>query len=106
MTIEPTPKRLLAPPFPGTEGISAIKPNRDMLGQTTKSSSGGVLLTENELAERWRLKSPKKLQADRAKGVGCPYVRIGRCVRYRVADVEAYEAANLQIPHFGKFSPR
>lgn len=55
-----------------------------------------TLLTEDELARRWRLASAKKLQADRVKGVGCPFVRIGRCVRYRMSDVLAHEAANLR----------
>lgn len=55
-----------------------------------------VLLTEDELARRWRLASAKKLQADRVKGIGCPFVRIGRCVRYRMSDVLAHEAANLR----------
>ena len=59
-------------------------------------SSHGGLLTENELALRWKLASAKKLQADRVKGVGCPFVRIGRCVRYRLSDVLAHEAANLR----------
>lgn len=54
------------------------------------------LLTERQLAERWQLASSKKLQADRVSGKGCPFVRIGRCVRYRLSDVLAYEDANLR----------
>jgi hypothetical protein len=53
------------------------------------------LLTESQLAQRWQI-SAKKLQADRCSGRGVPFVRIGRRVRYRLADVEAYEAANLR----------
>ncbi|CAO3449085.1 hypothetical protein [Azospirillum largimobile] len=52
------------------------------------------LLTEDNLKDRWKLASAKKLQADRVKGIGCPFVRIGRCVRYRLSDVVAYELAN------------
>lgn len=53
-----------------------------------------VHLTEEELRLRWKLASAKKLQADRVKGCGCPFIKIGRLVRYRLVDVEAYEAAN------------
>lgn len=53
-----------------------------------------VLLTEQELADRWR-SSKKKLQADRLKGTGVPFVRIGRLIRYRLNDVTAYEEENL-----------
>ncbi|WP_374631137.1 DNA-binding protein [Ferrovibrio sp.] len=51
-----------------------------------------ILLTENQLWRRWQLASAKKLQADRVRGVGCPYIKIGRLVRYRLSDVVAYEA--------------
>jgi hypothetical protein len=55
-----------------------------------------ILLTEKLLSKRWGLASEKKLQADRLKGAGCRFVRIGRAVRYRLSDVLAYEAANLR----------
>lgn len=52
-------------------------------------------LTEYQLARRWTV-TEKKLQADRLKGVGCPFIKIGRAVRYRLEDVLAYEAARLR----------
>ena len=54
------------------------------------------LITEKQLAVRWALSSAKKLQTDRLKGCGCPFVKIGAAVRYRLSDVAAYEAANLR----------
>ncbi len=47
-------------------------------------------LSEYSLADRWNI-SIKKLQADRQKGTGCPYVKFGRSVRYRLDDVIAFE---------------
>lgn len=64
--------------------------------QQAVAPADDILLTEDELADRWKLASAKKLQADRVKGVGCPFVRIGRCIRYRMSDVAAHEAANLR----------
>jgi hypothetical protein len=54
-----------------------------------------ALLTERQLAARWHV-STKKLQADRLRGNGCRFVRIGRCVRYRPADVLEHEEAGLR----------
>lgn len=53
-----------------------------------------VLLTSDELAERWSC-SPRTLANDRSAGVGPAYVKLGKHVRYRLADVEAYEDARL-----------
>lgn len=53
------------------------------------------LATEQQLSERWGV-SIKKLQADRLKGEGIPFVKIGRLVRYRLEDILAYEQANLR----------
>lgn len=53
-----------------------------------------TFLTETDLARRWNLRSAKKLQADRAKGGGCPYLKIGGVVRYRLADVLAFEESS------------
>jgi len=61
-----------------------------------QSAMADYLLTEGQLAARWALASAKKLQADRLKGGGCPFVKIGRSVRYRLSDVLAYETANLR----------
>lgn len=40
--------------------------------------------------------SVQKLQRDRWAGRSIPYVKLGRAVRYRVEDVEAYLAANTR----------
>lgn len=66
--------------------------------QTEKSqeyNDGKYLLTQGVLAERW-LVSPKKLESDRYTGKGCPFIKIGSSVRYRLVDVLAYEEANLR----------
>jgi hypothetical protein len=54
-----------------------------------------VLLTPIQLAERWNC-SVKKLNADRLRGTGCPYVKIGRLVRYHDADVQFHEVSNVR----------
>lgn len=51
-------------------------------------------LNEQQLATRWGI-SPKKLQADRLKGTGIPFIKLGRAVRYRHADVMAWEERHL-----------
>jgi hypothetical protein len=53
------------------------------------------LLTERDLSRRHGC-SVKKLQADRLKGVGIAYVKLGRLVRYRLCDILAYEEAHLR----------
>jgi hypothetical protein len=58
-------------------------------------STNETLLTPGQLADRWHC-SVKKLDADRLRGTGCPYVKIGRLVRYRATDIEAHEAAQLR----------
>jgi len=44
------------------------------------------LLTETDAAEL-RRQSVRTLQAERVRGGGCPFVKIGRSVRYRRSDV-------------------
>lgn len=51
--------------------------------------------TENELALRWNI-SPKTLQRWRCEGVGPPYIKLSKAVRYPVDDIVAYEQANRQ----------
>lgn len=50
---------------------------------------------EQQLSIRWGI-SIKKLQADRLKGGSIPFIRLGRAVRYRYADVVAWEERNLR----------
>lgn len=47
------------------------------------------LLTEHEAAAL-RRQSVRTLQAERLKGGGCPFVRLGKSIRYRRADVLKY----------------
>jgi hypothetical protein len=46
-------------------------------------------LSEREL-EEIGIQSRSKSRNDRWRGVGLPYVKLGRCVRYRIEDVERY----------------
>jgi hypothetical protein len=52
------------------------------------------LLTEVEAAQL-RHQSPRTLQAERLRGDGCPYAKIGRSVRYRRADVLRFIAERI-----------
>ena len=36
----------------------------------------------------------RKLEADRIKGGGIRYIKIGKCVRYNLSDIETYIQAN------------
>jgi len=50
------------------------------------------LLTEKEAASRLRAR-PSTLRAWRSKKIGPPYVRVGKLVRYRASEIEAYIVA-------------
>jgi hypothetical protein len=52
-----------------------------------------VLWTQRQAAE-YLGKSEKWLEADRWRGATIPYIKLGRAVRYRAADVVAYVEAN------------
>jgi hypothetical protein len=45
-----------------------------------------VLLTEQQLADH-RQESVRTIQRERENGTGCPYVKLGRAVRYRKRDI-------------------
>ena len=47
------------------------------------------LLTEAQAAELLAI-SAKTLQAWRVRGGGPRYIKLGRCVRYRIDDIEEY----------------
>ncbi len=51
------------------------------------------LLTEQQVAELLQVKI-KGLQAGRSRGGGPPFVKLGRCVRYRLEDLEAFLTAS------------
>ena len=52
--------------------------------------------TETQLAKRWN-KSVKTLQADRWKGTGVSFLKLGRSVRYRLSDIVSYESSHIVI---------
>lgn len=67
--------------------------------QPTETSALGLtrdrLLTEADLANRWKIPQ-KTLRNWRCLRKGPPWIQIGAGhVRYRPADIEAYEAAKL-----------
>jgi hypothetical protein len=51
------------------------------------------LLTANQVAE-YLGTSERVLAVERHRGVGLPYVRVGRRIRYRAKDIAAYLDAN------------
>lgn len=53
--------------------------------------SGEILLTTRDLAQRWQVNAGS-LANYRSAGRGVPYVKIGGAVRYRLRDVEGFEA--------------
>ena len=53
------------------------------------------LLTPQEYA-RYRRCSVRTLDRERAEGRGCPYVRLGRRILYRRADIERHMDAHLR----------
>jgi excisionase family DNA binding protein len=55
-----------------------------------------VWLTEKEVASRTSL-SLSKLRQDRHKCRGIPYSKVGRSVRYSLADVEAFMESNKVV---------
>ena len=50
------------------------------------------LLSDRQLEERG-IRSRSSAQKDRVRGTGIPFVYVGRLVRYRESDVEAYLAS-------------
>lgn len=53
----------------------------------------GTFLNSKELAQRWKL-SPSTLERWRWLGVGPNFIKIGGRIRYRLNEVEAYEATH------------
>ena len=62
---------------------------------------GGMsqLITPEQLADRWAT-SRSYLANLRNQGKGCPYVKLGRRVMYRAADVKKYELARRVVVEF------
>lgn len=57
------------------------------------------LLTPEQLALRWST-SRSYLANLRSQGKGCPYVKLGRRVMYRLEDVKKYEMARRVAVEF------
>jgi excisionase family DNA binding protein len=53
------------------------------------------LLTAGETANLLRC-SLRTLDRERAEGRGCPFIRIGRRIRYRRSDLDAFITANVR----------
>ena len=70
----------------------------------------GRCISQNELAKRWQI-SEATLERWRSQRKGPQFLRLGGQVRYRLADVEAYElqklevVADIQHPPKGLISP-
>jgi hypothetical protein len=62
-------------------------------------------LDQKTLAGRW-LVSPRTLEQWRWQGKGPRYLKIGGRVVYRLADVEAFEAASLHAKTVGPIGDR
>ena len=57
-------------------------------------------LEQKELAERWRM-SPRTLEQWRWQGRGPRFLKLGGRVIYRLADIEAFEAARVHLNTIG-----
>ncbi|CAM3224294.1 helix-turn-helix transcriptional regulator [Tsukamurella hominis] len=69
---------------------------------TTPTTTATVWLTRAELAARWKI-PVQTLAGWAASGKSGPqygpaFTKLGRHVRYRLADIEAWEAAQEQAP--------
>lgn len=56
-----------------------------------------ALFTTNDLAARWRV-TPKYVADLRQRGEGPLVLRLGRCVRYRLAEILAWEEGQVTDP--------
>ena len=63
-----------------------------------KETKSVVLLTEKEVQEYYKI-NVNTLQRNRSVGLGLPYVKLGRLVRYKVSDIEKYLDANTVGGH-------
>ena len=57
-------------------------------------------LRQRDLAERWGI-DERTLEGHRYRGIGAPYLKISGRVVYRLADIEAFEEANLHLSFSG-----
>lgn len=61
--------------------------------QETAPSVVVTYLTQRQLCDRWHL-SGRTLERWRADGSGPPWAMFGGSIRYRLSDIEAFEARN------------
>lgn len=72
-------------------GVGVAAGDKRLPPPTVAGSFDDIFLDDRELAARWNC-SPKTLRNQRSLRMGCPYVHLGRLVRYRLSDVLAFEA--------------
>ena len=56
----------------------------------------GLFISHDELAQRWQI-SEATLERWRSQRKGPHFLRLGGQVRYRLADVEAYELEKMEV---------
>jgi len=68
-----------------------------LFGPPSRVQKTEQLIDETDLAARWKL-SVKTLRNARVTGANpaIPFIKIGRSVRYRLSDVEEFEASNTR----------
>ena len=62
------------------------------------------LMSETEVAKRWKM-SPKTLQRWRTDRYGPTYIKLGKNVRYRSEDIEAYEFSQRAVTRIEPAEP-
>lgn len=61
--------------------------------EKTNNNFNYILLDTNQVAKLLNC-TRRKLEADRIKGGGIRYIKVGKCVRYDLRDIENYIQAN------------
>lgn len=61
------------------------------------------MLSERELANRWGI-SPKTLQRWRTEKRGPAYIKLSKCVRYSIENVQTYEREQIINPQVSKLA--
>ncbi len=67
-----------------------------MAGRMNAMNDAELLVNESEAARLLTL-APSTLRIWRSKGRGPRFVRLGRAVRYRIADLQAFVAAGSAV---------
>jgi hypothetical protein len=69
-------------------------PKAPKLTNSTAPENSVAFFPQDALAKRWQV-SPRTLERWRWTGIGPRFLKIGRRVRYRLEDIEAYEKQRL-----------